>query len=171
MKMRTTRLAVLPALALPLLFCARPPLQGPMAREAPVLGMAAIPPVVTASPLAPGAWTPIAKANFPHEKHVEEQKIECVQCHHETNAKALTMPHQKYFEDFWIDCNICHRPKTAEPLGPQACSACHHLQSGDIADETLSAKVVMHKSCWACHEVGTGAAASATCKTCHPARS
>jgi len=173
MTMRTTRVAGFPALVLPLLFCQHPLAPGSTAREGPALGMAAPPPAATAtaSPIAPEAWTPIAKANFPHEKHVEEQKIECVQCHHETNAKALTMPHQKYFEDFWIDCNICHRPKTAEALGPQACSACHRSHNGDIADETLSAKVVMHKSCWSCHEVGTGAAASATCKTCHTARS
>lgn len=164
MKMRNTRLALLPALALPLLACLTSGSASPPMREATVAAKPA------AAALASG-WTPIAKANFPHEKHVEEQKVECAQCHHETDAKALTMPHPKYFEDFWIDCNICHRPQSAGALGPQACSTCHHAQNGNIADETLSAKVVIHKNCWSCHEVGTGANASAACKTCHPARS
>ena len=30
---------------------------------------------------------------------------------------------------------------------------------------------ILAKNCWSCHEAGTGASASATCKTCHPARS
>jgi DnaJ-class molecular chaperone len=77
----------------------------------------------------------------------------------------------EYFNDLWINCGTCHHKAGAEALGPQACSTCHHAKNGDIADETLSAKVVIHKNCWSCHEVGTGANASAACKTCHTARS
>ena len=156
MKMRTACLAALPALVLPLLSCMGSPPPGPKGRELP--GMAA-------------GWAPIGKANFPHEKHAGEFEVPCVKCHHETNAKPLSIPHQNYFDDLWIDCGTCHHKAGAEALGPQACSTCHHARNGDIADETLSAKVVIHKNCWSCHEVGTGANASAACKTCHPVRS
>jgi hypothetical protein len=154
MKMRTAWLAFLPALALPLVSCMRSPPQGPKAQTGKAV-----------------AWSPMGPATFPHEKHATEFGIECVKCHHETNAKPLSIPHQNYFDDLWIDCGTCHHKAGAEALGPQACSTCHHAKNGDIADETLSAKVVIHKNCWTCHEVGVGAAASATCKTCHPARS
>ena len=110
----------------------------------------------------------IPPANFPHEKHAGELEIACVQCHHETNAGPLSIPHQNYFDDLWIDCGTCHRKAGVPALEPQACSACHHAGKGDIGDETLSAKVVIHKNCWSCHEVGVGAKASAACKTCHP---
>jgi hypothetical protein len=154
MKMRNACLATLPALVLPLLFCTGSAL--PRAKTGERSAMAL-------------AWAPIAKASFPHEKHASEFGVECVQCHHETNARPLSMPHQNYFDDLWIDCGTCHHKAGAGALGPQACSSCHHAKNGDIADETLSAKVVIHKNCWSCHEVGTGAAASASCKTCHPA--
>lgn len=154
MKMRTACLAALPALGLPLLSCVGSKAPGPK----PLPGMQT-------------GWSPIARANFPHEKHAGEFEVECVTCHHETNAKPLSIPHQDYFDDLWINCGTCHHKAGAVALGPQACSTCHHARNGDIADETLSAKVVIHKNCWSCHEVGTGASASATCKTCHPARS
>jgi hypothetical protein len=64
------------------------------------------------------------------------------------------VPHPEYFHDFWIDCSTCHRKKGEAPLEPQACSTCHHERNGDLADETLSAKVVIHKNCWSCHEGG-----------------
>jgi Cytochrome c7 and related cytochrome c len=156
MKIRTACLAALPALALPLLSCMGSPPPGAKAQVALATG---------------AAWSPIGKATFPHEKHATEFEVECAKCHHETNAKPLTIPHMEYFSDLWINCGTCHHKAGAEALGPQACSTCHHAKNGDIADETLSAKVVIHKNCWSCHEVGTGAAASAACKTCHPARS
>jgi len=156
MKMRTACFAALPALLLPLLACTGS--APPVAKTAGPPGMAM-------------AWAPIEKATFPHEKHAAEFGVECVKCHHETNAKPLAIPHMGYFDDLWIDCGTCHHKAGAEALGPQACSTCHHAKNGDIADETLSAKVVIHKNCWSCHEVGTGASASASCKTCHKARS
>ncbi len=155
MKTRTACLALLPALLLPLLACQGSPPPGP--KVLPVQGTVVL--------------TSMGPASFPHEKHATEFEIECVKCHHETNAKPLSIPHMDYFDDLWIECGTCHRKAGAEALGPQACSACHHSTNGDIADETLSAKVVIHKNCWSCHEVGVGASASATCKTCHPARS
>jgi hypothetical protein len=156
MKMRTACLAALPALVFPLWSCMGSPPVGPKAQLLP--GMQA-------------GWAPIRKADFPNEKHAGEFGVECVKCHHETNAKPLSIPHMDYFDDLWINCGTCHHKAGAEALGPQACSTCHHSQNGDVADETLSAKVVIHKNCWSCHEVGTGANASASCKTCHPARS
>jgi hypothetical protein len=109
----------------------------------------------------------IAPAVFPHDEHAADMEIECIRCHHETNAAPLTLPHKDYFDDFWIDCTICHKESGAAELAPRRCSRCHHSPNGDIADETLSAKVVIHKNCWSCHEVGRGAEASATCANCH----
>jgi DnaJ-class molecular chaperone len=52
-------------------------------------------------------------------------------------------------------------------LAPQACSTCHHSALSDIADQTLSAKVALHRSCWKCHEAQTGEKATAHCSFCH----
>ena len=108
----------------------------------------------------------IGAVDFPHEFHTEDLEIECAECHHETNAEALRFPHQDYFEDFWIDCRVCHQPEGAA-TGARNCTDCHHQAPADFADQTLSAKVVIHKRCWACHEVGTGKTASQTCGDCH----
>ena len=169
MKMRTACLAVLLAPAIPALSCTGAPPPGPSAPGVKAVLAA------SAQGVPKGASTKadpsIPPAVFPHEKHAGEFGVECVKCHHETNAKPLAIPHMDYFNDLWINCGTCHHKAGAEALGPQSCSTCHHARNGDIADETLSAKVVIHKNCWSCHEVGTGAGASATCKTCHPARS
>lgn len=109
----------------------------------------------------------IGPARFPHDEHAEDLEIECKECHHETDAAPLTFPHQDYFDDFWIDCRICHHDTRPVSTEPRPCSACHHSPNGNIADETLSAKVVIHKKCWECHDTGTGAEASATCTDCH----
>lgn len=103
---------------------------------------------------------------FPHRLHFEELGIDCGDCHHETNAAILQIPHQEYFRDFWIHCETCHQG-SENPELPHACGDCHHTPPVDIADETLSAKVVIHRSCWACHEVGTGQEASRSCGSCH----
>jgi len=104
---------------------------------------------------------------FPHLQHVEDFEIECQSCHHETNAAELKIPHEEYFDDFWIDCKICHQKGDKGKLLAQSCSECHHTDPANIADETLSSKVVIHKSCWECHEVGTGKEASESCQLCH----
>jgi hypothetical protein len=103
---------------------------------------------------------------FPHELHVEDLEIECVECHHETNASGLETPHPEYFSDFWIRCSTCHHDETTAAES-HTCSSCHPRHPRSFADETLSAKVVVHKSCWSCHEVATGADASSGCVDCH----
>lgn len=110
----------------------------------------------------------ISKPKFPHDKHTDEQQIACKTCHHETNAAKLKFPHQQYFKDFWIDCKICHHDKD-KPQEAVACSDCHKLSLTNIADETLSSKVVIHKSCGrqGCHEIGRGEDASKSCSDCH----
>lgn len=107
--------------------------------------------------------------SFPHQMHLDDFGIECRECHHETDAAKLESPHQEYFADFWINCQICHH-ESRTPRTSQRCSHCHHDTPFDIADETRSAKVVIHQKCWSCHEVGAGAEASATCATCHSSR-
>ena len=103
---------------------------------------------------------------FPHLMHLYDMEIPCEDCHHETAAGALDLPHPEYFNDFWIECESCHTVDSTTS-GPQPCGSCHHSAPTDIADETLSAKVVVHQSCWECHPAGSGAEASATCDMCH----
>lgn len=108
----------------------------------------------------------VGRVSFPHRLHVEDLEIECADCHHETNAGRLETPHPEYFDDLWIECGGCHEA-TASVAGPQGCSNCHHASPVTIADETLSSKVVIHRSCWSCHDITTGAEASQGCTTCH----
>lgn len=108
----------------------------------------------------------LGDVRFPHELHFLDFELECVTCHHETNAVALDIPHETYFPDQLTHCQKCHRD-TAEPASIQPCGNCHHDSPTDIADETLSAKVVVHRSCWSCHDVGTGPSATRSCKNCH----
>jgi hypothetical protein len=119
--------------------------------------------------LAPVIISPssVGEVAFPHQFHFEDLELECRTCHHETNASTLRMPHEDYFDDFWIDCRICHRSDGPAVSQPQSCSNCHHDSPTDIADETLSAKVVVHKNCWECHELEKGEKASQGCKVCH----
>lgn len=169
MNRRVAFLAILPALALPLLFYLAPPSPGPTARPSPTVSGAAAPGV--ASEAAAVNDSTISPALFPHGRHTRKFAIDCARCHHEINAAPLSIPHENYFDDFWIDCSICHRGPGTPALEPQACSACHHSPNGNSADETLSSKVVIHKNCWSCHAMSTGAKASSACKSCHPARS
>ena len=118
-------------------------------------------PATTRSASSVGAVT------FDHEFHSENLKLECKSCHHETNASTLRMPHKNYFDDFWIDCRTCHKADGKAVSEPQSCSTCHHDSPTNVADETLSAKVVTHAKCSECHELGRGAAASNSCATCH----
>ena len=109
----------------------------------------------------------VGEVTFPHLFHYEDLEFDCEECHHELNAAKLNMPHDEYFNDFWIDCNICHNGNQTARMEAQACSECHHTHPYGIADETLSAKVVIHKNCWKCHEVETGVTASESCTMCH----
>ena len=109
----------------------------------------------------------VGEVTFPHQEHFEDFGLECETCHHETNGAELRTPHEEYFEDSGIDCKICHRESGSATLTAQTCSNCHRSFPANIADETLSAKVVIHKSCWECHEVGRGVEASKNCGLCH----
>jgi hypothetical protein len=103
---------------------------------------------------------------FLHEMHASDFGIDCAECHHETHASALVTPHPDYLEDSSIDCAGCHH-ESVDGLQPRSCSHCHHDTPTDIADESLSPKVVIHEVCWQCHAVGRGQAASRSCSTCH----
>ena len=104
---------------------------------------------------------------LPHEVHVKKVKLKCSVCHHQIKAEELETPHPDYLTSSWISCQTCHA-KNSEFTGKYyKCSVCHHSEPNDIADETLSAKVVVHKSCWKCHKSGTGVKASEGCGQCH----
>ena len=117
-------------------------------------------------PPAPRAFLAREKPRFSHDAHVTRQKLECVECHHETNAARLDTPHDHYLAGSGIDCRICHQG-TPQPREPQACSNCHPVAATEDADETLSAKVVIHRACWRCHPAADGVSASEACGTCH----
>jgi hypothetical protein len=117
-------------------------------------------------PPAPRAFSASEKARFPHDEHVTRHKLECIECHHETNAARLDAPHDPNFFASGINCKVCHQD-TSKPREPQACSTCHPVAQTEVADETLSAKVVIHRTCWRCHPPGEGANASEVCGTCH----
>jgi hypothetical protein len=103
---------------------------------------------------------------FEHKMHFSDFEIDCIECHHEANASALDTPHAEYLETSSIDCSGCHR-EGGEAIKPHACSRCHPDTPADIADESLSSKVVIHEVCWGCHEVGRGRDASESCANCH----
>lgn len=109
----------------------------------------------------------VGEVTFTHEIHIKDRGIQCVECHHQINAKKLNTPHPDYFSSSSVKCEICHNE--AEKLKQKAytCSECHPTNPVNIADETLSAKVVVHKQCWKCHQVGAGVDASKACQMCH----
>ena len=104
---------------------------------------------------------------FPHNMHAIDQEIECTECHHQIHAGELDTPHPNYMTSSWVSCNICHSTNPENSQEYYRCSNCHQSDPNDIADETLSSKVVTHKSCWNCHESGTGVEASNGCTECH----
>lgn len=101
---------------------------------------------------------------FPHRVH---QKMGCQKCHHQIKAKDLVTPHEDYLGHSWVTCHRCHNEDTVTSTVYYGCEKCHHSNLENIADETLSAKVVLHKNCWQCHLAGTGAEASQRCADCH----
>lgn len=104
---------------------------------------------------------------FSHSVHVKELEIECAECHHQVHAVVLDTPHPDYLSASWINCQSCHEAASQDSKEYYKCSDCHHSDPDDISDETLSSKVVVHKSCWKCHESGTGVQASHGCSDCH----
>jgi hypothetical protein len=105
----------------------------------------------------------VGNVTFPHRVH---QKMGCQKCHHQIHAKDLITPHPAYLTYSWINCRECH-DESENQSTYYGCGKCHHSNLANIADETLNAKVVVHKSCWKCHLSGTGAHASARCGFCH----
>jgi hypothetical protein len=123
--------------------------------------------VAAARPKLPGVITfesALGDVLFPHKVH---QKMGCKNCHHQIHAKTLDTPHEAYLTYSWVNCQDCHDADTAISTTYYGCDHCHHSNLENIADETLTAKVVIHKSCWNCHLSGTGAAASERCDFCH----
>jgi hypothetical protein len=104
---------------------------------------------------------------FPHDLHVTSVDLECVDCHHQIHAMNLDTPHPDYLDSSWINCQACHNPESETDNTYYKCSDCHHTNLNNIADETLSSKVVIHKNCWSCHDTGTGVEASKGCVDCH----
>ena len=101
---------------------------------------------------------------FPHKVHM---RFGCKACHHQIHAMELDTPHPDYLTSSWINCQDCHDTGSETTRNNYKCSDCHHSEPENIADETLSSKVVVHKSCWKCHKSGTGVKASEGCSTCH----
>lgn len=102
--------------------------------------------------------------HFPHKRH---QKMRCSKCHHQIHARELETPHKEYLTTSWIQCQICHESDSEFGDTYFKCSGCHHAEPESIVDETISSKVVIHKSCWKCHKTGTGVKASKGCSYCH----
>jgi len=109
----------------------------------------------------------IGDVHFPHDLHVVDLELDCSECHHQIHAKDLDTPHPDYMKSSWIKCGICHDENSGMSRQYYRCSDCHHSELENIADETLSSKVVIHKNCWSCHESGKGATASKGCPGCH----
>lgn len=104
---------------------------------------------------------------LPHDVHVKKLKLKCSECHHQIHAVELNTPHPDYLESSLVNCQTCHSSQSENTKKYYECSRCHHSDPDNIADETLSSKVVIHKSCWKCHESGTGVEASKRCGECH----
>jgi len=109
----------------------------------------------------------VGEVIFHHQMHIKDLGVKCVECHHQINAKKLNAPHPDYFKSSSINCEICHNESEKIKQKAYTCSECHRTNPINIVDETLSAKVVIHKQCWKCHQVGTGKEASKGCEKCH----
>ncbi|MBE0613605.1 MAG: hypothetical protein IH604_08065 [Burkholderiales bacterium] len=131
----------------------------------------------------------VGEVTFTHEMHIKDRGIQCVECHHSLNAKplgaprtadvksssakcpinvkTLNTPHPDYFKSSSIKCAICHIDSDTTKESAYTCSGCHRTNPVNIADETLSSKVVVHKQCWKCHQVGVGKEAGSACEKCH----
>ena len=109
----------------------------------------------------------VGAVTFKHQMHIKDLGIKCVDCHHQIFAKTLKTPHPDYFKSSSIDCGICHNESEKIRQKAYTCSECHRTNPVNIADETRSAKVVIHKQCWNCHPVSTGKEASTGCEKCH----
>ncbi len=112
----------------------------------------------------------VGEVTFHHQMHMSTLAIKCIECHHQIDARKLQTPHPDYFSSSSIKCETCHNDSANAARKSYVCSECHQTRPKNIADETLSAKVVIHKQCWKCHDVGTGKEASNVCEKCHSGR-
>lgn len=99
---------------------------------------------------------------FTHQKHVDEYKINCGQCHHDKDGKPLELASK----DSVQGCIECH----SETLKPK---------DEELDDKQKIAKYhfeAMHENCIGCHKIynvekgdpkGKGPAPT-TCAKCHP---
>jgi uncharacterized CHY-type Zn-finger protein len=124
-------------------------------------------PAAPAIPAEIGFASSVGDVKFPHQRHISEFGVQCADCHHQIDARPLKTPHPDYLSSSWINCGTCHTESGKAVQKAYVCSACHRTMPKNIADETLSAKVVIHKQCWKCHAVGTGKEASKGCEKCH----
>lgn len=107
---------------------------------------------------------------FRHQMHIKDLGVKCADCHHQINARTLNTPHPDYLKSSWINCTTCHSESGRVKQDVYNCSSCHQTNPMNIADETRSAKVVIHRQCWKCHPVATGEEASKGCEKCHSGR-
>lgn len=137
-----------------------------------LLGAAGAPPTADTAQVPAEIRIPSAVGNvaFQHRAHFKDRSIPCAECHHQINARKLDTPHPEYLKSSWINCTVCHDESGKTKQQVYTCSACHRSNPANIADETLSAKVVVHRQCWKCHQGGTGKDASAACRLCHAGR-
>jgi len=139
-----------------------------------VFAVGVLPLVLAASPPGEVHWpSHVGEVVFPHRAHVEELGLDCAECHHPTRAPKLVTPHPEYFSGEMQRCSLCHREPVASrgsetAAGDQAyrCASCHGPRTTRAGDFP-GLKVALHETCGKCHEIGTGAAASASCATCH----
>ncbi len=149
----------------------------PAARAAPATGTVktSVAAVAADAPAAKGGEIPaeitfpssVGEVTFRHEVHFKDLGAQCTDCHHQIEAKALKTPHPQYVQSSWVNCKGCHDESGQAGQASYTCSDCHPARPSHIADETLSAKVVVHTQCWKCHAPGTGRDASAGCVKCH----
>lgn len=124
-------------------------------------------PAIAGAPDEIAFTSSVGNVLFPHKLHIEDLELECAECHHQIHAVDLDTPHPDYLTSSWTRCNTCHVTNSERSNQYYKCSECHHSEPSSLADETLSSKVVVHKSCWKCHESGTGVKASTGCSDCH----
>jgi len=96
------------------------------------------------------------KPRFPHQEHVTRHNLECVECITRPTRLRLDTPHDAYLAGNGIECQVCHQGRSL-PREPQALlQPVNPVTPTDVADETLSAKVVIHRTCWRCHPMREG---------------
>ncbi|MBR9980361.1 MAG: cytochrome c3 family protein [Desulfatitalea sp.] len=102
-----------------------------------------------------------SSVTFTHQKHIDEYKVACGECHHDDQGKPLN---DLKADDSVQKCIDCHS-KPGEVRGRQA--------QGMSDQEQLTYHAnAMHANCVACHrdynKEKSARIAPATCNECHP---